>query len=207
MFEYPRHAHERRHEPRGYNDYRSFKPWLRDEFAFRCVYCLWRETWSAAGDAAFSVEHLQSQSRAPQLRRDYNNLVYACCGCNSAKQDLDAPLNPCEAALGSHVEVRSDGRAYSLTASGERLIEVCLLNRPALVEARQTILSLWTLLNSRATPQAEDLKHRLFGFPSDLPDLSQLLPPAGNAKPSGCDSSFHQRRQRGQLPLLFAMRE
>ena len=80
MFNYPQHAHQRRHGPRGYNDYRSFKPWLRDEFAFRCVYCLWRETWCAAGDAAFSVEHLQPQSRQPDLARDYTNMVYACCG-------------------------------------------------------------------------------------------------------------------------------
>jgi hypothetical protein len=26
-------------------DYESYRPWLRDEFAFRCVYCLTRETW------------------------------------------------------------------------------------------------------------------------------------------------------------------
>ena len=41
-FTYPRSRHIRRHGPHGYRDYRSYKPWLRDEFAFRCVYCLWR---------------------------------------------------------------------------------------------------------------------------------------------------------------------
>jgi hypothetical protein len=49
-FIYPHHPHVRRHSPRGYRDYRSYKPWLRDEFDFRCVYCLWRERWCADGD-------------------------------------------------------------------------------------------------------------------------------------------------------------
>jgi len=52
--QYPRHLHIRRHSPRGYRTYRAYKPWLRDEFAFRCVYCLWRERWCADGAQAFS---------------------------------------------------------------------------------------------------------------------------------------------------------
>ena len=36
MFEYPSELHVRRHGPRGYRDYRSYKPWLRDEFDFCC---------------------------------------------------------------------------------------------------------------------------------------------------------------------------
>jgi hypothetical protein len=56
IFRYPMSAHERRHGPRGYQDYRSYKPWLRDEFEFRCVYCLCRERWFPDGDANFSVD-------------------------------------------------------------------------------------------------------------------------------------------------------
>jgi hypothetical protein len=29
----------------GYADTDSYRPWLRDEFAFRCVFCLVREQW------------------------------------------------------------------------------------------------------------------------------------------------------------------
>ena len=43
-FVYPASPHVRRHGPMGYADHASFRPWLRDEFAFRCVYCLRRET-------------------------------------------------------------------------------------------------------------------------------------------------------------------
>ncbi len=40
VFAYASTDHQRRHGPRGYTSYRAYKPWLRDEFAFRCVYCL-----------------------------------------------------------------------------------------------------------------------------------------------------------------------
>ena len=202
MFDYPQHAHQRRHGPRGYNDYRSFKPWLRDEFAFRCVYCLWRETWCAAGDAAFSVEHLQSRSRQPILARDYTNMVYACCGCNSNKQDHDSPLDPCRDSWATHLSVSSDGVVAALTADGQTVIDLCLLNRPALVSARQTMLQLWTLLNAETSEEARELKHRLFGHPSDLPNLAKLHPPMGNAIPSGVATSFFERRRRGELSSL-----
>ena len=45
LFAYPRELHERRHGPLGYLDYGDYRPWLRDEFQFRCVYCLCRERW------------------------------------------------------------------------------------------------------------------------------------------------------------------
>ena len=45
-FEYPSEPHQRRHGPKGYADAASYSPWLRDEFSFRCVYCLKRETWT-----------------------------------------------------------------------------------------------------------------------------------------------------------------
>ena len=44
-FMYPGQSHVRRHGPAGYADYKRYRPWLRDEFTFRCVYCLKRERW------------------------------------------------------------------------------------------------------------------------------------------------------------------
>jgi hypothetical protein len=82
LFAYPHAVHVRRHGPIGYLDYADYKPWLRDEFHFRCVYCLCRERWFPDGDEAFSVDHLQPQSAVPGLVCDYDNLVYACCHWN-----------------------------------------------------------------------------------------------------------------------------
>jgi hypothetical protein len=44
-FDYPAVPLVRSHGPLGYSDYESYRAWLRDEFAFRCVYCLSREQW------------------------------------------------------------------------------------------------------------------------------------------------------------------
>ena len=40
IFDYPAPQEKRRHGPSGYRNYESYRPWLRDEFDFRCVYCL-----------------------------------------------------------------------------------------------------------------------------------------------------------------------
>jgi len=71
-FTYPRRPPGRRHGPRGYRAYQSYKPWLRDEFRFRCVYCLWRERWGADGDQMFSVDHLWPRMTHPERLYDYD---------------------------------------------------------------------------------------------------------------------------------------
>jgi hypothetical protein len=49
----------RKYGPSGYQDYKSYKPWLRDEFAFHCVYCLERERWYPNGQASFGIDHVK----------------------------------------------------------------------------------------------------------------------------------------------------
>jgi hypothetical protein len=66
-FAYPAVGHMRRHASAGYKDYRDFKPWLRDEFEFRCVYCLQREMWSRVRDAV--REPRRSCSWSSQMTR------------------------------------------------------------------------------------------------------------------------------------------
>ena len=127
---------ERRHGPIGYLDYADYKPWLRDEFEFRCVYCLCRERWFPDGDEAFSVDHVQPQSVAPGLRCRYVNLVYACCHCNSAKRNVTDIVDPCRQSFGEHLEVLDSGEIRGLTIVGQDLIQICQLDRPRLSEFR-----------------------------------------------------------------------
>jgi hypothetical protein len=70
-FRYPPLAHTRRHGPRGYSDYPPYKDWLRDDFCFRCVYCLDRERWYPSGQNAFSVDHIVARALAPRMVTDY----------------------------------------------------------------------------------------------------------------------------------------
>jgi hypothetical protein len=55
-FVYPSEPHMRRHGPQGYAKISSFRPWLRDEFSFRSVYCLLREQWSLV-PGMFGIDH------------------------------------------------------------------------------------------------------------------------------------------------------
>src|ERR1700747_1512380 len=89
-FSYPLARHSRRHGPQGYAAYPSFRPWLRDEFCFRYVYCLIREQWGRVS-GEFDLDHYEPQSLRPQKAVDYDNLLYSCAACNVAKGDQLVP--------------------------------------------------------------------------------------------------------------------
>ena len=203
LFEYPIESHQRRHGPAGYADYKSFKPWLRDEFKFRCVFCLHRETWWPDGDAAFSVEHIVPQSKDETLICEYHNLLFACLGCNSAKRDVKLGLDPCQAAYGKHVSCGADGVLIGLTQEGSELIQLCLLNRPKLILSRKKLLGLFKNLTAQSDPNSRELMRAFFGYPENLPDLSQLTPPGGNGKPDGIKASHHNLRSLGKLDNVY----
>jgi hypothetical protein len=199
LFHYPTDARERRHGPGGYEDYGSYKPWLRDEFEFRCVYCLCRERWFPDGDDSFSVDHVIPQREATELACDYDNLVYACCQCNSAKQDAVGVADPCREPYGTHLEVVTDGTIRGLSPIGDFLIQACRLDRPKLTEFRRGVLGLFRDLKDREGQHAAELRRRFSAFPSNLPNLSNLRPPAGNSRARGLTSSHFAQRQRGEL--------
>lgn len=92
VFQYSPVPPPRRHGPCGYSDYQFYKPWLRDEFTFRCLYCLWRERWQADGHHDFGVEHVHAQATEPGKRLDYDNLIYACNLCNSTRREVPSSL-------------------------------------------------------------------------------------------------------------------
>lgn len=197
--EYPADVHVRRHGPRGYVDPQRYKPWLRDEFTFRCVYCLCRERWCPEGEDAFSVEHYRPRSLAPDEVCHYDNLLYTCCRCNASKRDLGHVLNPAEVLLADHLKIVNDGTIRGLTDEGWDLIGVCQLDRRNLTEFRRGIFDVLRMLNDLTDDARRTVLQRYFGFPSNLPRLSTLRPPQGNSRPEGIASSFYERRKRGQL--------
>lgn len=203
LFAYPGAAHVRRHGPRGYADYKHYKPWLRDEFRFRCVYCLSRETWLPDGEAHFSVDHLSPRSRVPGHTSDYDGLVYACCVCNACKKDFPELIDITSFVLAEHLVVRPAGTVEALTAQGETLVDVCALNRPELVAFRRDLMALLALLDQRRGADAERLRKRYLGYPDDLPDLATLRPPEGNVRPEGIASSYMETQRRGELSEFY----
>ncbi|MCA9206278.1 MAG: HNH endonuclease [Planctomycetales bacterium] len=196
MFDYPAPRAERIHGPAGYISCESFRPWLRDEFMFRCIYCLKRESWGQA-TGEFELDHFQPQSIVPQRSLDYLNLVYACRRCNSVKLEQLVD-DPCVVLSSDSVVVLPDGRIRSNQPAARKLIQQLDLNSPKLKRWRV----MWLRIFELAAKWDAKLYEQLVGFPDDLPNLGRLRPPS-NSRPDGIEVSCYAKRQRGQLPTTY----
>lgn len=196
IFDYPELRSERVHGPAGYVSYESYRPWLRDEFTFRCVYCLKRETWGQV-TGEFELDHFQPQSLAPNVSLNYFNLVYACRRCNSVK--LDQPVDDPLVYLSSEsIVVLIDGEVSSELSQAKRLIKQLDLNSPKLKKWRV----MWMRIAQLAKEQDANLCKQITGFPEDLPNLRRLRPPS-NSRREGIDVSWYAKRERGHLPETY----
>ena len=195
-YAYPARPHRRRHGPTGYSTYASYRPWVEDEFYFRCIYCLNRKVWAPTN--IWAIDHLISQDDAPELECEYDNLVFACQFCNQQKLANRVP-DPCQVAYGKCLRVESDGMVTALNTQVRRLVNVIRLNHPRFIEERLKTLRVWKVL---ATHDPAGFQ-RLMAFPANLPDLSRLKPPGGNRCPEGILESCLARRNRGDLPKTY----
>jgi len=105
--------------------------------------------------------------------------------------------------LAEHLRIAASGTVEPLTDAGHRLVDLCHLNRPVLVEFRREFLQLLDLLAGLDDPRATGAMRRLLGFPRDLPDLAGLRPPGGNSRPDGIHESCYARRQDGRLSETY----
>ena len=186
----------RLHGPAGYNEHSSYRPWLRDEFSFRCVFCLLRERWGRV-TGEFDVDHFVPQQVDGSRRLTYENLLYACHACNLKKGTLALP-NVEHVLTADNVDLRLDGRLKGKTADSERLIAIMTLNSPRWVQWRLS----WMRIIELARMRDQQLFEQLMGYPGDLPDLSVLKPPH-NELPEGIEQSHFARRERGMLATTY----
>jgi hypothetical protein len=197
MFSYPEPRGHRRHGPAGYANYESYRPWLRDEFTFRCVYCLKRERWGQI-TGEFDIDHFQPQKHRPDRGAEYANLVYSCRRCNSVKLDQRVE-DPFVVMTEDQLRLMPDGTIGGIGDAATRLILQLDLNSPRLVEWRCT----WMRIADLASERDTGLLKRLLGFPEDLPDLRRLRPPAGNSRPLGIMESWAVLAKQGRLPAHY----
>ncbi|MEO8499088.1 MAG: HNH endonuclease [Planctomycetota bacterium] len=196
-FEYPPVAHVRRHGPAGYDDYASYRDWLRDEFTFRCVFCLHREQWYGRS-GTFDIEHFVPTSVDPDGECEYSNLFYACRTCNTAKSDILAVPDPCAVAFGDCLRIKMDGEVEALNADGRKLLGVLRLNSLSNVQQR----SRW-MRNLRALRESDpELYAEYMAFPAELPDLRRKRVPS-NTKPAGVLNCYFALQERGELPAGY----
>lgn len=196
IFHYPNQRVERRHGPAGYASYRRYRPWLRDEFCFRCVYCLKRETWGQV-TGEFDLDHFEPRWVNPWRRLDYLNLVYACRRCNLAKLDQTVD-NPFDLLHSENVATWPDGSLHARDGVTQRLIRQLDLNSPRLRRWRM----MWMRIVTLAEERDAELYYQLVGFPDDLPDLSRLRPPQ-NPREEGVEECWFAQRRRGELPPIY----
>jgi hypothetical protein len=196
-FEYPTEPHTRRHGPAGYSDYNSYRDWLRDEFTFRCVYCLHREQWYNRG-ATFHIDHWIPLKANPDGKCEYSNLLYACATCNEAKKAILGVPDPCEVAFYDCLRVMADGRIEALNDDGDKLRQVLRLDSESNLRWRSRCMRILKALMT----SDPDLYQEVMGFPEDLPDLRKKLVP-DNTKPEGTANCYFALRERGELPAMY----
>jgi len=196
IFDYPVEQQVRRHGPAGYANYESYRDWLRDEFTFRCIYCLKRETWGQV-TGEYELDHFEPQSSNPDLRLDYGNLVYACRRCNLTKtaQKIE---NPFALLCSGKVTTLDDGTLQTQDSETKRLILQLDLNSPRLKSWR----IMWLRIVTLAEEHNINLYYQLVRFPDNLPDLNKLKPPT-NQRKEGIEQSWFARRERNDLPNSY----
>lgn len=195
-FAYPNSPHVRRHGPQGYSDYRDYRNWLRDEFSFRCVYCLRRETWLTLR-RDYQIDHFLPKSEHPDVERDYDNLVFACSECNGTKAAKCLP-SPESVGYGKHLWVDTNGEIHALDDSGETIIEALQLDAPEFNNLRRQIIE--TISEARVGSKTLNW---CLGYPENLPDLSREKKPRSNKRSNGITDSHFERKQRGELSQYY----
>jgi HNH endonuclease len=196
-YQFDEGIHIRRHGPAGYGSYASYRDWLRDEFLFRCVYCLHREKWEKVA-SSFHVEHCVPIAEARGRRCDYSNLLYACQTCNYAKKDVLGIPDPCEVSFRDCLQILPDGRFKALNANGEKLVQCLQLNSEANAEYRFR----WMNILRHLETTNPVLYRELMSFPCDLPDLRKKQVPI-NTKSESVENCFFVLRERGELPSTY----
>jgi hypothetical protein len=196
-FQYPNKPHCRKHGPFGYSDHGDYKDWLRDEFDFRCVYCLRREFWGRR-KAVWVVEHLIPRKERPDLATTYTNLVLACGTCNSCKTASGHMPDPCKIAYGKLVTVAADGSIKHHSREGFRLIRIAGLGDEDATEWRRKEIAITRNLKKH---DPEEYRKKM-SFPADLPDLAKRRV-KNNSKPNGAKNCRFEQRKAGTLPSTY----
>jgi hypothetical protein len=131
--------------------YRSFRPFVREDFGRCCAYCLFSEI-LADGEENFELDHFRPRSLFPHLLNDFYNIYYSCHPCNLTKRDAwPSPeleergvsfVDLCKEEFAVHFLAKPDGNWEGVTELGSYTIEMLRLNRRHLVTVRKLLAKL-----------------------------------------------------------------
>ena len=166
---------KRRSDTPEFSDYQQYKPYLRVDFTFACVYCTTHEN-EFGGPRSFGIDHFRPKSKTEfrALVNVYTNLLYACSVCNSFKLDdwpSNDPINegkgyldPCQHDYANHFVQTPDFRVDGLSQVAHYMIERLHLNRPQLRKLRQ-----------RRKQEEELYQRAMLSYQDDLLRIEALL--------------------------------
>ena len=148
------HFLRRRPPPPNKRGYRSYLPFVREDFRRTCAYCLMKELF-AGGPHSFELDHFRPQSLFPGEADNFYNLYYACRSCNLIKHVKWPPpeleqrcigfVDFCADRFEDHFTELADGKWLGLTPSAQFTIDMLLLNRTHLVSIRLLMRRLQSL--------------------------------------------------------------
>jgi hypothetical protein len=139
--------------PEPQDHYSKYRPFVREDFAECCAYCLFHEI-LAGGESNFQLDHFRPKSLVlfAKLMDDFYNLYYACSVCNRYKSvswpppELEALgygfVDFCAEDFSTHFQEELDGSWSPLTLRAEYTMARIRLNRPHLLEIRRLLREL-----------------------------------------------------------------
>ena len=107
-----------------YANYKSFKPYLREDFNRKCGYCDDSDV-ACGGRRGFHIDHFKPHSIDcfASLKQNYSNLVYSCPYCNGKKsdtwRDLEGFIDPCDSEYDNHIGRKENGKIKFKTEQGK----------------------------------------------------------------------------------------
>jgi hypothetical protein len=163
-FSYPKSRHTRRLRPGPFTTYQEYKPFLREEFEKKCVYCRMPDTMKDY--EMYGVDHYRPKSLFTKLLTTYSNLFYCCNPCNRRKLEYWPTRgrlkthfipNPCDHEMFTHLRFVGD-KVQARTPAGEVAYDLLDLDDPKVVEYRRFILDLLNIYEAKRTETLDALK-------------------------------------------------
>ncbi len=124
-------------------DYPKYRQYLRYDFCYLCAYCTITE--SEASSIRFTIDHYEPQNAKPELKNEYDNLMWSCDSCNTRKGDRCPPqsaredgirfFRPDKDVFTEHFELL-ETKISHLTKAAWYTIEALDLNRQGLRRLR-----------------------------------------------------------------------
>ena len=110
---------KRSYKGKEYKNYRTYKPYLRKDFKQKCGYTNCLDHWFG-GSTTFQIDHFLPQSKYPDQKTKYKNLIYSCSFVNRAKSNDEGDyLDPCDSDYNEHFFRTQDGKIMPFPKSKE----------------------------------------------------------------------------------------